>query len=176
MAAILLNVSITSASAQTNATDQTLALAQAHHTEEVRDNCIQSRRRICGKILKISPDGLVVDSGYTNLAQTQFKRSWLIPGVAQAKRASNVIEENRPGAFCIGLVCVTDLPKTPGVKPKPFDYVNLEAFPEGQYDYESIGNIHRTVRKYSAKLLKAVQWSLNQTNGSARWLISRPIP
>ena len=34
--------------------------------EQIRTDCIQGRRLICGRVLKIFPDGLIVDSGYTN--------------------------------------------------------------------------------------------------------------
>ena len=138
-------------------------LAWALKVEAVRTNCIQNRRRICGKILKIFPEGVVVDSGYTNLARTQINRSWLIPGTVAAERAKNIIEEKQPGAFCIGLVFVTDLPKSPRTKPRLYDYINLEAFPAGQFSYVSVGDVHRTVRKFSAKLTKAMEFALQET-------------
>src|SRR5580698_6190564 len=94
------------------------SIAWALKVEEIRTNCIQNRRRICGKILEILPEGLVVDSGYTNLARMQINRSWLLPGTVAAERATNVIEEIHPGAFCIGQVFLADLPKSPGAKPK----------------------------------------------------------
>ncbi|HWF20191.1 MAG TPA: hypothetical protein VG754_13050 [Verrucomicrobiae bacterium] len=143
-------------------------IAWALKVEEIRTNCIQNRRRICGKILKVLPEGLVIDSGYTNLARTQINRSWLIPGTVAAERATNVIEEVHPGAFCIGLVFLTDLPKSPGAKPKLYDYVNLEAFPAGHYTYVSVGDLHRTVRKFSTKLPMAVQYALDHDPLNAR--------
>lgn len=125
-----------------------------------------NRRQICGKIVKVLPEGLVIDSGYTNLARVEMNRSWLLPGVVSAERATNVVEENHPGCFCFGLVFLTDLPESHGAKskatPKPYDYVNIEAFPEGQFTYTSVGDVHRTVRKFSPKLASAVQWALEQ--------------
>ena len=162
-----------SASAQSNPPASTTngaenpELAWALKVEQIRTNCIQNRRRICGKILKILPEGLVVDSGYTNLVRTQIERSWLIPGTVAADRAKNIIEEKQPGAFCIGLVFVTDLPKLPHGKPKLYDYVNLEAFPEGQFSYTSVGDVHRTVRKFSTKLTKAVEYEVRETAPNA---------
>jgi hypothetical protein len=159
----------TFASAQSNSVSSTnqadssnQALVWAQKVEDLRLNCIQNRRRICGKILKVLPEGLVVDSGYTNLATTQVNHSWLIPGTVAAERATNIIEQTHPGAFCIGLVFLTDLPKSTGAKPKPFDYVNLEAFPAGHYTYVSVGDLHRTVRKFSTKLPKAVQFAIGE--------------
>ncbi len=118
---------------------------------------------IAGKIIKILPDGLVVDSGYTNLARFPLDRSWLIPGTVSATRATNVIESNYPDSICVGPVFLTDLPKHPGPKPKLFDYVSLEAFPTGQYTYESVGNLQRTVRRFSTKLPKSVEWAFEQS-------------
>ena len=140
---------------------QSLDLAQ--QVEEIRAACIQNRRRICGKILKVLPDGLVVDSGYTNLIRNHLDRSWLLPGTVVADRATNLIEEHQPDSVCIGLVFLTDFPRTPGTKPRTYDYVNLEGFPAGQYTYTSVGDLQRTVRRFSSKLTKAVQWSLDQS-------------
>ena len=134
------------------------SLATARRIEEIRGICIQNRRQICGKIMKVLPEGLIVDSGYSDLMRNQLNRSWLLPGTVVATRAANAVEGNQPDCLCIGLVLVTDLPKTPRVKPKPYDYVNIEAYPMGQYTYMSVGEVRRTVRKYSAQLAKSVQW------------------
>src|SRR5882724_4299650 len=97
-------VAVLSASAQTNAvnvvsnsppriiqtqTNQALSIEQ--RTEQIRTACIQGRRSICGRILKVLPDGLVVESGYTNLLRSPLDRSWLVPGTATASRATNLI-------------------------------------------------------------------------------------
>jgi hypothetical protein len=149
-------------SAQTNAVEQNLSDAQ--RVEAIRKDCIQNRRRICGKIIKILRDGLVVDSGYMDLMRPQLNGSWLIDGSVEAHGPGNVIEEHQSGSVCIGLVFLADLPKTPKARPKAYDYVNLEAFPAGPYSYESVGNLRRTVRKFSAKLSKAVEWKLDQAD------------
>ena len=47
--------------------DQTnSSLTAFQHSEQIRADCLQGRRLICGKILKVLPDGLVVESGYTD--------------------------------------------------------------------------------------------------------------
>jgi hypothetical protein len=143
-------------------------VARAQRIQEIREACIQNRRHICGKILKVLPEGLVVDSGYTNLAGAQPNHSWLLPGVVAGERATNVVEENQPGCFCFGLVFLADPPPTKGAKPKLFDYVNIEAFPEGQFTYTSVGEVHRTVRKFSPKLAVAVRWALEEADRQKR--------
>jgi hypothetical protein len=125
-------------------------------------DCIQNRRMICGKIVKITPDGLVVDSGYTNLMRAPLNRSWLIPGTVAATRSTDLVETHEPDSICVGLVFVTDLPRTPGAKPKQFDYVNLEGYPVGSYTYTSVGSLERTVREFTHKLDKAAQWNFDQ--------------
>lgn len=135
-------------------------VAHAQEIEKIRQACIENRRMICGKILKIEADGLVIDSGYTNLARYPLNRSWLVPGTAVAARATNVIEGRQTDSVCMGLVFLTDLPKTP--RPGLYDYVNLEAFPTGQYTYTSVGELQRTVRRFSCKLSKAVEWELQE--------------
>ena len=147
------------------ATNETIAVQQ--HLEELRASCIQNRRIICGKILKVQPDGLVVDSGYTDLMRPKLSESWLIPGTVTTTRPANQVEANRPDAVCIGLVFVTDLPKSRGVKPRLYDYVNLEGFPVGQCTYTSVGNVRRTVRKFTPKLQKATQWRFDQNQAQS---------
>jgi len=176
--ALLFVLTVLSASAQTNSvpptnnpvaasspTNNSLDLAQRY--EKARMECIQARRSICGKIVKILPDGLVVESGYTDLMRSPVNQSWLIPGTVTATRPANLVEANQPDAVCVGLVFVTDLPASRGAQPKPklYDYVNLEGFPVGQFAYESIGGIQRTVREFTTKLQNATQWQLEQNEG-----------
>ena len=148
--------------ALTVSTDTNQGLALAQRVEAMRAVCIQNRRMICGKILKVLPDGIVVDSGYTNLMRAPLNQSWLIPGTAEAVRASNLVEANQPDAVCLGLVFLTDLPKSPGAKPKVFDFVNLEGFPMGQYTYTSVGDLKRTVRRFTTKVANSVRWNFEE--------------
>ncbi len=138
-----------------NQTNQTPAVGVI-----IRLNCIQHRRVICGKVLKVLPDGLVVDSGYTNLMRPPLNFSWVVRGSVKSERATNLVEGNRPESVCLGLVFLTDLPKRP--VPKVYDYVNLVGFPTGSYTYTSVGELRRTVRRFSTKIAKAVQWRLDE--------------
>jgi hypothetical protein len=131
--------------------------------EKVRMDCIQNRRIISGKIVKVLPDGLVVDSGYKGLSRPPLNESWLIPGTITATRPANLIEANQPDTVCVGLVFLTDLPKLRRIKPKLYDYVNIEGFPIGQYTYTSVGDIQRTVREFTARLENAAVWNFQQS-------------
>ena len=144
-----------------SSTNENIAVLQ--HVEELRARCIGNRRIICGKILKIMPDGIVVDSGYTNLMRAPLNQSWLIPGNAVAERATNFVESSAPDSICAGQVYLTDLPKPPrGAKLKIFDYVILEGFPMGKYTYTSVGTVQHTVRRFSTKVAIAVRWMYGQ--------------
>jgi hypothetical protein len=124
--------------------------------DKIRAECIQGRRTICGRILKVLPGGLVVESGYTNLLRPPLDRSWLVPGTVQAAREPNLVEANEPGCVCVGLVFLTDIPKSRAAKPKPYDYVVIQGYPAGQYTYTSVGTTQRTVRRFSAILQSAI--------------------
>ena len=138
-------------------------MAVMQHAEELRAVAIQNRRIICGKILKMLPDGIVVDSGYTNLMRAPLNQSWLIPGTVEAGRAVNFVEESKPDSICLGQVFLTDLPKPPrGKKAHVFDYVIIEGFPMGEYTYASVGDVKHTVRKFSTKVANAVRWMYEQ--------------
>jgi len=60
------------------------------------------------------------------------------------------------------VVYLTDFPKSRGAaaKPRQYDYVHLLAYPTGQYTYTSVGEIKKTVRAFSADILKAVSLKL----------------
>lgn len=133
------------------------ARAYEEATEKIRSECVQGRRIICGRIQKILPDGLVVESGYTNLMRPPLNKSWLISGTVQAARAPNLVEGTEPGCVCVGLVFLTSLPKSRLAKPHAYDYVVIEGYPAGRYTYTSVGTIQRTVRRFSAALPTAIK-------------------
>jgi hypothetical protein len=135
--------------------------------EQIRTECIQGRRMICGKIMQILPDGLVVESGYPSLLRPEVDRSWLVPGTVIAARDPKLVEGRVAGEIAVGLVFLTDLPRSRGVKPKPkpYDYVVIQAYPAGQYTYTSVGTIQRTVRRFSCGLETAVNLNLKAEGG-----------
>jgi hypothetical protein len=139
-------------------TNQTLSVAE--QVEQIRAACILGRRSICGKILKVLPDGLVIESGYTNLLRSPLDRSWLVPGTVTASRAPNFVEGNEPDAVCAGLVFLSDIPKPRLAKAKQYDYVIVQGFPAGKHTYMSVGDTQRTIRRFSYKLEAAVQFHL----------------
>ncbi len=144
-----------SAAARTNPPTQTPFNATAF-SEKIRQDCIAGRRIICGRILKILPEGLVVESGYPSLRRPSL-HGWLIPGTVAAGRDATLVEGREPDALCVGLVLLTDYPKSRRLKPKPFDYVVIEGFPAGSFDYESAGGVRRVVRRFSGMLENAVK-------------------
>jgi hypothetical protein len=154
-AAPALIVSVTTTIASNQLQDARLL---GQKTEEIRTACISGRRRICGKVLQIVPEGLVVESGYTNLLRPELSHSWLAPGNVTSSLPPNLVEQNSPGAICIGLVLVTDIPKRPAVK--AYDYVILQAYPAGQYNYVPVPTVKKTIRRFSVGLATAVQLNL----------------
>jgi hypothetical protein len=167
-------------SAQTNdltmataavARDETSQSAQGVlRPEQIRAECLQGRRIICGRILKVLPGGLVVDSGYTDLLRPPLNASWLVPGNVVASRPANLVESREARSVCVGVVFVTDVPKAhgTGAKPRPYDYVVLLGYPAGQSTYVSVGTIHKTVRRFSANLFQAVKLNLVAAESSAQ--------
>jgi len=125
-------------------------------TEKIRADCVQGRRIICGRILKILPGGIVVDSGYTNLMRPPLNKTWLIPGTVKTERAANLVEGREPGCVGVGLFFLTDLPKSRSAKPRRYDYVVVQAYPTGHYTYASVGTVQRTVRRFSCTLANAI--------------------
>jgi hypothetical protein len=125
--------------------------------EAARSNCIQGRRIICGRIVKMLPAGLVVESGYTNLMRHPLESSWLIPKTVEAARDPTLVEKAEPDSICVGLVYLSELPKARRTKPQLYDYVVIEGFPAGQFTYNSVGTVQHTVRHFSANLAAAVK-------------------
>jgi hypothetical protein len=134
-------------------------------SEQLRSQCIAGRRSICGKILRVFPGGILVESGYTNLARAPLTKSWLIPGTVTAARGEKLVETREPGALCIGTVFLTDLPRG---KPHPYDYVVIAGYPTGDFTYTSVGSVRKTVRKFSANVDKAVRTILDAAQKSGQ--------
>ena len=147
-----------------NHTPRSLAVSheppsRAQPSEEVRSACIRGRRYICGQVMQIVPQGLVVFSGYTNLMRPELKGSWLIRGNVSTSRPANLVEGREPDAICAGLVFLTDIPKRPAVK--LYDYVAVEAYPAGHYHYAPVPNVNKMIRRFSVGLLTAVVLNLD---------------
>jgi hypothetical protein len=138
-------------------TNQTFTYAEV---QAARAQCIESRRIICGRILKVLPGGLVVDSGYTSLMRPELEKSWLIPSTVVTSKEPNLVEKDVPDSPCAGMVYLTDLPKSRRVTPKPYDYVVLEGFTDGEYTYTSVGTIQHTVRQFTCSLPTSVRYRL----------------
>lgn len=151
--------------AQTNAPQTSPALStnfpsMQERSEQMRATCIAGRRSICGKILQIFPNGILVESGYTNLLREPLTRSWLVPGTVSAARTEHLVESREPGALCVGVIFLSDLPRG---KPKQYDYVIICGYPAGEFSYTSAGAMRKTVRRFSANVDKAVQANLAVT-------------
>ena len=146
-----------------SATNSPAAVFQS--AEQVRAQCLEGRRTICGRILRVLPDGLVIESGYTDLLRPPLTDSWLVPGTVIVARPPNLVESREPGAVCVGTVFLTDLPKARGKKPQPFDYVILLGYPAGETTYTSVGTVQKTVRRFTGTLAAAVKFQI----GEKRW-------
>ena len=135
------------------------------HIQEMRAQCIAGRRIICGRIVRILPEGLIVESGYTDLLRPPLTGSWLAPGMAAATRTPKLVENKTPGSPCVGTVFVSDLPRLRGKKPQLYDYIILLAYPAGYYIYTSIGTVRKTVRHFTGDLAVSVRAQI----GAKRW-------
>ena len=165
-AVIVLVVSTLRASAnEFSATNSPAAIVR--NIEQMRAKCIEGRRMICGKILHILPDGLVIESGYTNLLRPLLTDSWLVPGTVTATLTPNLVESREPGSPCVGTIFLTDLPKSRGRKPKPFDYVILLAYPAGDYTYTSVGTLQKTTRRFAGTVAAAVKFQIAKVKWTA---------
>jgi hypothetical protein len=132
--------------------------ASARRAEEVRMMCIEGRRYICGRVLQILPDGLVVDSGYSDLLKPPFNQSWVVRANVAVTKSPSLVEEKKPDAFCVGLVFLTSTPKRPVVK--AYDYVVIHGYPAGEHVYAPVPGVQKTIRQFSASLERAVSLTL----------------
>src|SRR4051812_42432903 len=146
-------VAQTSLASSTNQTNEISVPDQ--RAAQIRAACINGRRCVCGKVIKIVPEGLIVESGYTALMEPPFTGSWFIPGGALVTRDAKLIERNEPASPCIGTVLLTDFPKRPGVK--LYDYVLLQAYPAGEYHYTPVPGVEKHIRKFAGGLETALK-------------------
>lgn len=136
--------------------------------EQLRAQGIQGRRCICGRVLQILTNGVVVESGYTDLLRSGLKGDWHFPSTVTATRDSRLVEDQVPGSICVGKLFLTDLPRKRGVKIKLhlYDYVVVEAYPAGKYTYTSIEGLPHTVRRFACGLETAVNLQLKSEDHS----------
>jgi hypothetical protein len=138
-----------------SAQEQARALDEARRAEQIRTTCIEGRRFISGRVVQVTPDGLVVDSGYSRLLSAPFNHSWVVRGTALVDRDASAVEEKRPDALCVGLVFLSNIPKRPAVK--NYDYVVIHGYPAGEYCYVPVPGVQKIIRRFSASLERAVQ-------------------
>ena len=155
-AALLPALAQTNISSSANQTNQSSARDQ--RAAEIRTASINGRRCVCGKVIKIVPEGLIVESGYTDLMHPPFTQSWVIPSGALVNRNSNLIERTEPASPCIGTVLLIDFPKRPTVN--LYDYVLLQAYPAGEYLYTPVPGVQKSIRKFAGGLDTAVKIKL----------------
>ena len=82
----------------------------ADPVEAIRTRCILGRRHVCGRVLQVTPSGLVVDSGYTGLLQPPLNHSWLTRANVAPARPAALVEGAAPDAIAVGLLLLTDIP------------------------------------------------------------------
>jgi len=131
---------------------------QSNLAEQIRTACLQGRHRICGRVMQMLPDGLVVDSGYLSLLNPPFNHSWVVPASVSPVRNASLVEEKTPDAAAIGLVFLANIPKRPGVK--LYDYVVIRGYPAGTHLYTPVAGVNKSLRCFSASLERAVQTNL----------------
>ena len=154
--AVFLLCAASSGAQQTNSAETNHQALQ--RAEQIRTACVEGRRYVCGKVVQIVPDGLVVDSGYADLLKPPFNKSWVVRGTASVARDPHAVEEKRPDAICIGLVFLTGIPKKPTVN--EYDYVVLHAYPAGDYKYKPVPGVEKTIRRFSGSLEIAIKLNL----------------
>lgn len=147
------------ASTSHNDSTQAAAPATAVRAEQLRTQCIQGRRCICGRVLQVLTNGVVIDSGYADLLRPGLKADWHFPGTVTATRDPHLVENQVPGSVCIGKIFLTDLPRKRGAKIKLnlYDWVVVEGYPAGKFTYTSIEGLPHTVRRFACGLETAVK-------------------
>ena len=156
-----LAATICSAAADTNiaqAVTGTGANAAPARGEQIRAECIQNRRTVCGRVMQLTPDGLVVDSGYTSLLRPPLDHSWLTRANVNPPKTPNLVEGSAPDAVAVGMVVLTDFPKRPKVS--QYDYVCLHAYPAGYVTNKPMPGIEKKLRRFAGGLETAVRLNL----------------
>ena len=142
-----------------SAQDQPQVVNVSQRAEQIRTACIERRRYISGRVVQVTPAGLVVDSGYSKLLSSPFNQSWVVRSAALVKPDASPVEEKKPDAVCVGLVFLSNIPRRPAVK--NYDYVVIHGYPAGEYSYVPVPGVQKTIRRYSASLERAVQINLD---------------
>ena len=136
--------------------------AKAVRAEQLRTWCIQNRRLVAGRVLQVLTNGIVVESGYTNLTRPELDGDWHFPATITAAKPANQAKDQTPGALCVGRIFLTDLPlkRRAKVKINPYDYVIINAYPAGEFTYLSTEKLPHTARRFACGVETAVQLCL----------------
>ena len=162
----LVTSSNTPASAGSTSVSTATPLNADQCAEQIRNRCIAGRRFIAGRVVQVTPDGLVVDSGYSQLLSPPFNHAWVVRATASVARDPHPVEAKKPDAVCVGLVFLSNIPKRPAVK--AYDYVVLHGYPAGDYAYVPVPGVKKIIRHFSASLERAVELNVRTANGSVR--------
>ncbi len=127
-------------------------------SETIRADCIANRRRICGRVLEVTPTGLVIESGYTNLFLPPFNHNWLTPANAGVPPRPNLVEGTAEDSVAVGTVFLTDFPRRPKVQ--QYDYVVMIGYPAGQQIYTPVPGIKKPIRRFAGGLETAITLNL----------------
>lgn len=142
------------------------ALKQSVRAEQIRNSCIEGRRLICGRVLQVTTNGLVVDSGYRQLLEPPLNHNWVAPKTAVLSRDAHAVEEQKPGAICIGIVFLSNIPKRPKVG--LYDYVALHGYPAGYYNYVPVPGVDKRIRWFSGSLERACEANAVEPGNAGR--------
>ena len=155
-AGLCLPVTVVTAQTRTNAAPP----LDPVRAEAMRATCLQGRRLVCGRILAVEPVGMIVECGYSDLLREPLNKSWLVPGTATVARNPSLVEADRPDALVTGTILLTDYPKSRTLKPKVYDYVNLHAYPAGEYFQTLPGGLKKPLRRFAGGIETAVRLQL----------------
>jgi hypothetical protein len=154
------STNLPSSAQQLSKPEQVAAAQLAQLSEKIRTDCIEGRRYISGRVVQVTAEGLVVDSGYSRLLSQPFSQSWVVRGTASVDRDAHAVEGKNPNTVCVGLVFLSNIPKRPVAK--NYDYVVIRGYPAGEYSYVSVPGVQKTIRRFSASLERAVQFNLER--------------
>ena len=136
--------------------EQRLAAAnlKARQLEGLKAIFASKSRTVSGKIIQKIPEGLLVESGQSEIDQVghtdvEFDRM----GNMSTSTTATLQEGDTARSLCLGLVLLEDHPRYDQLVDD--NVVVILAYPDGQFSYKSVGGGQKTVRKFTADFNRA---------------------
>ncbi len=120
--------------------------------DAVRKSVEANRRLVHGKVIQKIKEGLLISSGAKEVSDAANDSGYQVHknGSVTSWSGGTLVEGDKPGALAIGYILLQDYPAQASVVDD--HELTINAYPVGQFVYDSVGGAKKTIRRFTASL------------------------